>query len=118
MKTTLIAACVALCLSACATTSGAPSRAQVDQVISLAQAGFQAAKTTVDADAQAGIIKADTARQIDGYIVAGDQALAAAQSAYAAGDAKTEQEKVGLIIQATASINNAILIAVQTYSAH
>lgn len=117
MKSKILAvvalAAASLCMAACAGFS-AP---QIDSALSNAQIIFQAAKTTVDTDAQAGVITASMANQIDGYITAGDQALAAAQQAFLAGDATTEQAKVQAVLTAAADINGALLTAVATYSA-
>jgi len=107
-----LAASAALCLTACNTTS----QAQLDDGVALADAGFEAAKSSVDSDAQAGLIDPTTARQIDGYITAGDQALVALQAAVAAGNATDKQAQIKAVIQATAAINNAVLIAVQTHA--
>lgn len=110
----LIIAASALVLTACAS---APTPAQVDTAITNAQTVLLVAKSTVDADAKAGVIDAPTAAKVEGYISAGDVALSAAQAAYAAGDAKTEQEKVADVLTAVAEINAAVLSALQTYSA-
>jgi hypothetical protein len=114
LVTLALAASASLCLAACSTTQ----QTQLDNGVTIAAATFQAAKTAVDADAQAGLIDPVTARKIDGYITAGDQALAALQAAVAAGDAKTQADQVAAVIQATAAINNAVLLAVQAHGAH
>lgn len=115
MKSKFIALAVlasaSLCLAGCGTT-----QSQVDSAVTSAQAVLLAAKSTVDADAKAGVIDAATAKKIDGYISAGDLAMSAAQAAYAAGDATTEQAKVADVLTAVAEINAAVLSAVQTYS--
>jgi hypothetical protein len=115
MKTNILAvaalAAVAFAMSACGSTP-----AQIDSAFTNAQTVFMAAKATVDADAQAGIIDATTAKQIDGYITAGDLALSGAQAAFSAGDATTEQAKLSAVLTATTQINAAILTAVATYS--
>lgn len=108
-----LAVSASLCLAACSTTQ----QAQLDNGVTIAEATFQAAKTSVDADAQAGLIDAVTAKKIDGYITAGDQALVALQAAVAAGSTKDQSTQIAAIVQATAAINNAVLIAVQAHAA-
>lgn len=112
LKVAVAAVCL-LALAACSTTSAT----QIDGAITNAQTVLMAAKSTVDADAQAGIFTATQAAQIDGYITAADQALSAAQSAYAAGDATTEQAKVAAVLAAVTQINGAVLTAVATHNA-
>lgn len=117
MKTRILAvamlAAAAFALSACGTTS-----AQADSALANAETVFEAAQSTVSADAQAGVIDAATATEIEGYITAGSLALTAAQAAFTAGDATTEQARVADVLTAVTQINAAVIAAVATYSSH
>ncbi len=113
LATLAVAASLSLALAACSTTQ----QAQLDNGVTIAEAAFQAAKASVDADAQAGLIDAPTAAKIDGYISAGDQALTALQAAVVAGSATDQTTQIKAIVQATAAINTAVLIAVQAHAA-
>ncbi len=108
VKKVITATILLLCLSACATTSST----SIDNALAIAETTFSAAQTVVSQDAASGLLTSTQAAQISGFITAGSQALNAAEAAYAAGDATTEQARIADVTTAVIEINGAILAAV------
>lgn len=104
-----LAASATLCLGACALTV-----AQFDNAIDTQIGALNAAKTVLAQDQQAGALDAVTVAKLTGFITAADEALLAAEDAYAAGNAADEQTKLQDVAAALLEFNQAVLTGVKT----
>jgi predicted lipid-binding transport protein (Tim44 family) len=102
-----LAACLAALLCGCASlpkTSG-----DAASYVQVAQTAIHATQQIVAQDAAAGLITTDQAKKANGYLMAAAEALAAAQAAWKAGDATTEQERLDAVTEALVQANAAII---------
>lgn len=104
-----LAASAAVCLTACTTAQ----LTQFDNAISLQITALNSAKTVLQQDQAAGLLNAATLAKATSYISAAESALLAAEDAFMAGNATTEQAKIQDVAAALLQFNQAVLTVVQ-----